>query len=203
MNVLSSFEALTGPAKAGILGLAYLNPEMEFNLSGIAKKAGLAKNAVFQQVPKLVEGGLLLERRLANLRLFRANPDSPLYSLLVEIARESEQNTVERVCVESFSGLDGVEEIVLFGSEAAGTAKEGSDVDILLFSELTEPKSFSGLAKAAGHAASALGGRSVNPIWMSYNEWKLLAETGNAFYQSVTSNPTSRLYKRHENETCH
>ena len=41
MNMLSTFEALTGPAKAGILVLAYLNPETEFNLSGLAKKAGL------------------------------------------------------------------------------------------------------------------------------------------------------------------
>ena len=79
----------------------------------------------------------------------------------------------------------------MFGSEAAGTATRGSDVDVLILAN--QPQPLSPLVMAAIAASNALNGREVNPLWYTRNEWEAMVAEGNAFAVSVTKGPTRRV----------
>ncbi|CAN5492736.1 hypothetical protein BH20CHL7_BH20CHL7_08870 [soil metagenome] len=109
----------------------------EYSLSDLAERANLAYATAHREVGRLLDAGLLSERRVGRTRLIRANDASPLVSPLREIL----VITTGPVALlrEEFEQIDGIEAAFLYGSFAArmhgvsGAAPQ--DIDVMVIGE--------------------------------------------------------------------
>ena len=60
-----------------ILATTYLSPEQEFSVTELARRASVTVKAAAHEVARLVDAGLLADRRLGNARLVRRGALSP------------------------------------------------------------------------------------------------------------------------------
>jgi len=72
-------------AQGRILAWLLLNPDREQPIASLAPIAGVAQPNTLREVNRLVQAGILRERRAGNTRLVSANTDSPYYGPLVQI----------------------------------------------------------------------------------------------------------------------
>lgn len=85
----------------------------------------------FQRIlNNLVEEGVLIDEREANLRYFKLNKDYPLYDELKRIV--SKTLGIEMKLKELVSELKHIKHAFIFGSIASGTEKGHSDIDLML-----------------------------------------------------------------------
>jgi hypothetical protein len=61
-----------------LLAELFLSGADELNLNELAQRAGLAYGSVHREVRRLLDAGLLIERRVGQARLVRPDPESPL-----------------------------------------------------------------------------------------------------------------------------
>jgi hypothetical protein len=69
---------LRSRVQGDLLALFLLQPDQEYSLTGAAARIGASVKAVHQEASRLVDAGLLADRRLSNVRLLRAATDTPL-----------------------------------------------------------------------------------------------------------------------------
>ncbi|MEK6544722.1 MAG: nucleotidyltransferase domain-containing protein [Elusimicrobiota bacterium] len=103
----------------------------------IARKVGLSAPACHETLKKLATRGLLHFRRVANLHLYKINPENYLVKNVFARQFIAESAIPKQAVItvrKSFADASkfGVISIVLFGSMARGTARLGSDFDILI-----------------------------------------------------------------------
>ena len=58
-----------------LLAMLYLHPEDEYSITSLATRAGASVKAVQQEVSRLVQAGLLTDRRMGTSRLVRSVQD--------------------------------------------------------------------------------------------------------------------------------
>jgi len=76
---------LRSRVQGDLLALLYLRPDREYSLTEAAARIGASVKAVHQEASRLVDAGLLVDRRLGNLRLLRAATDTPLSRPLTDL----------------------------------------------------------------------------------------------------------------------
>ena len=106
--------------RADILALLLNSPEEKFYVREIAKFLRKDPSGVKRELDKLEDMEVLFSEKVANLKYFRANPNSPLYSALKNLIAKS-------------LGLPGALKSLLRGSGVTtafiyGAYAEGSDV---------------------------------------------------------------------------
>lgn len=88
-----------GPEDAGVPPLSFFrsrrqgeiltallrDPTVEFPLSALAQRLGIPYSSVHREIDRAERSGLVVTRRFQNLRLVRANVDSPHHASLVEL----------------------------------------------------------------------------------------------------------------------
>lgn len=118
----------------GALALTYLDQESEFSLTELARRSGASLKSVHYEVDRLVEAGLLADRRMGQMRLVRANMSTPLAGPLVDLLAVTYGPLP--VLEDSFAGVDGVASAYIYGSWAARYRGEPgpppADVDVLV-----------------------------------------------------------------------
>jgi DNA-binding MarR family transcriptional regulator len=70
-----------------ILALILTDPETEFPLSGLARRLGIPYSSVHREIQRAERFGVVKTRRFENLRLVRANVDSPYFTSLAGLLR--------------------------------------------------------------------------------------------------------------------
>lgn len=124
---------LRSRVQGDLLALVYLNPDEEYSITEVAHRIGASVKAVHQEVTRLVESGLLTDRKLGTSRLVRSVQDSLLTRPLTDLLAVTYGPLP--VLTRSLSGLDGVEQAFIYGSWAARYNGEPgpvpADVDVL------------------------------------------------------------------------
>jgi len=109
----------------------------EMSVTDLAKGAGLAYPTTHREVARLVEAGILSERRVGRTRLIRANSESPLVDPLREILLVATGPVV--VLAEELAGIEGIESAFLYGSFAARMHGDAGpaphDIDVMVLGE--------------------------------------------------------------------
>ena len=100
-----------------LLALLLLHPEREFQLAELAREAGASHPAVLREVGRLVEAGILSDRRVGRSRLVQARTDTPLARPLTELIEVSFGPLP--VLIEVLRAVAGVERAFVYGSWAA------------------------------------------------------------------------------------
>jgi DNA-binding transcriptional ArsR family regulator len=178
---------LRSDAQGELLALLFLRSDEEFSLSEIARRVALSVPAVHAEVGRLQSSGLLLERRLGQARLVRANPEHVLVRPLTELL----ELTYGPVAVlpQVLAGLDGVREAFVYGSWAARRLGEPGpaprDLDVVVIGSPTRAQ----LADASLVAGRRLH-REVNITRIAPAVW----DAGDdPFVRTLTSRPLVRL----------
>lgn len=169
--------------QARLLAALFLAAESELNLNELAERAGLAYGTVHREVGRLLEAGLLSERRVGQARLVRPNPESPLTRPVRDLLLVS-AGPVPLLGAE-LRDIPGVQAAFLFGSFAARMRGEPgeppNDVDVLVVGS-PDPTAVDDACRRVGGQV----GRDVNATIMTPDE---LGEHS-GFLSQIRRNPT-------------
>ena len=113
---------------------ALLLADDELSLTDLADRAGVAYPTAHREVARLLEAGILVERRVGRTRLVRGNPHSPLVAPLREILTVVGGPVV--LLGRELGRIEGVESAFLYGSFAARLlgveGPDPHDVDVMV-----------------------------------------------------------------------
>jgi len=170
------------------LALVYLNPDEEYSITEVAHRIGASVKAVHQEVTRLVEAGLLTDRRLGTSRLVRAVQDSLLSRPLTDLLAVTFGPLP--VLTRCLTGLDGVEQAFIYGSWAARYNGEPgpvpADVDVLVVGNV-DPDDLHERAREA----EAILRREVNVRRVRPATWQ---KQDDPFVTTVRSRPLVELH---------
>jgi DNA-binding transcriptional ArsR family regulator len=169
--------------QARLLAEMFLSGADELNLHELAQRAGLAYGSVHREVGRLLEAGLLVERRVGQARYVRPNPESPLTRPVRDLLLVS-AGPVPLLASE-LRQIAGVDAAFLYGSFAARMCGESGDaprdIDVMVVGS-PEPMSVYDACQRVGDQV----GREVNPTIMTLDE----LEEHSGFLTQVRRSPT-------------
>lgn len=160
-----------------------LHPDAEISISEIARRAGVLQPVAQREVTRLLEGGVLLDRREGRSRLVRPNTSHPLWSLMSQLVMETYGPVpVLRALV---ADREDISEAYIYGSWAARRSGDlgppPRDLDVLVVG--TPPRVE--LLDIAEDAAARLR-IEVNVHTTTPEAWAAKADP---FLQTVASRP--------------
>ena len=169
-----------------LLGFLYLNPDQEFYTYDLCKRLRLDKGNLVKKLQELTKEGLLKDRQLGNLKLYKLNPDYPLFNEYKHIVQKTVGLEARLKAI--LAKTKGVEEAYLFGSYAADTMETHSDIDLLV---------------VGSHSAITLQGkllglqneieREINPVNLDRKEFEKRKKQGDRFIKSIFNKKNIRL----------
>ena len=170
-------------AQARILAWLLLGPDREQAIATLAPIAGVAQPNTLREVNRLLDAGLLRERRAGNTRLVAANVDSPYFLPLVQILGRSYGPA--QAVPEELRQVSGIDRALIVGSWAARFLGEPGapprDVDVVVVGQPDRRA----LRRANARLEERLG-VPVQIITMAPEEWD---EQGSTFVRDVRSKP--------------
>jgi DNA-binding transcriptional ArsR family regulator len=178
---------LRSPLVGELLAWLYLHPEERYSVTELARRLGASQSTVSREADRLAEATLVLDERRGNLRLLRANVDTPLARPLGELLALTYGPAA--VLGEVLGRVDGIDVAYVYGSWAARYAGEAGppprDIDVLVVGAADDDD----LADAASAAERRLG-REVNLHRVSARAWR---SGSDPFLTSVRSRPIHRI----------
>jgi DNA-binding transcriptional ArsR family regulator len=169
--------------QADILAALLLKPGEEHSLTELADRFGAPLSTVHGEVRRLTDAGLLQRRQAGRSVMVRANPDNRLTRPLAELLFLSWGPL--QVVAEEFSGLEGAEEVLIFGSWAARYqerhGKPPNDVDVLVVGRPSREDVYD----AADRAQQRLG-MPVNPVIRTGEAWR---QASDPLVRQIQSSP--------------
>lgn len=169
--------------QADILAALLLNPEREYSLTNLAKRFDAPLSTVHGEVKRLTEAGLLRRHDVGRSAMVRANVANRLVEPLTELLFLSWGPL--QVIAEEFSGLDGAERVLIFGSWAARYLQRHGppphDLDVLVVGHPARGDVYD----AADRSQERLG-MPVNPVIRPAEVWR---EAADPLVQQIQSSP--------------
>lgn len=156
--------------QAELLSLVLLSSPQERSLTQLAQQTELSLATVQREVTRLEEAGIVGSRRVGNVRLVRSAKTRDA-ELLAELLLRS--FGPRQVVAEELAGVDGIDQVVIFGSWAARYLGERghapNDLDLLILGSPNQ--------RQLSRACLAIGrriGKEVNavdrdPTWWTSN----------------------------------
>jgi predicted nucleotidyltransferase len=174
-------EVFASRAGAAILAETFGAPDRELYLRELVRLTGFAPRTIQLELNRLVATGLLTDRRDGNRRYVRAAKSHPLYAPFREIVLKT-SGIVPQLRIALVDAR--VAFAFVFGSVAAGTAREQSDVDLLVVGT-------DGLRRVAGllRVVQDALAREITPIVWTPAEYVQRRERGDRFLRRVLSEP--------------
>ncbi len=141
--------------------------DAELSITDLADKAALAYPTAHREVARLLDAGILAERRVGRTRLVKGNSESPLLAPLRDILMVATGPVV--LLAEQLSPLGGVESAFLYGSFAARLSRvEGAtpnDIDLMVIGTPDPSAVYDVCARV-----EQVVGRPVNPTILTHAE---------------------------------
>ncbi|MBI3429946.1 MAG: ArsR family transcriptional regulator [Actinobacteria bacterium] len=117
-----------------ILASILSEPDVEFSLSELAKKANKSQPTIWREIDRAQKAGLVTTRKVGNSILVRADQSSRIYKPMREIMVAA--FGAPAIVAEEFANIHGVDALILFGSWAARfrgiEGRSPNDLDILV-----------------------------------------------------------------------
>lgn len=131
----------------------------------------------------LVNAGILIKTREANLTYYQANSHSPVFhALQLLIERTAGMSEAIRVVLLPLEA--SIERAFLYGSVAKGEERSESDVDLMVVGKA----SYLEIVSAVSPLQEQLG-RDVNPTVFTKDEFRQRIRRGDRFLSRVMSEP--------------
>ena len=155
-------------------------PERSFHLNELLRLTQLGSASLQQELKQLTEAGIVRAERVGNLRIFQANPDSPVFKDLVSLTRKTVgmQALLMRALLPIKHKLA---KAWIYGSVAQQTDTAASDIDLLL---VGDDLSLSEVLQCFGDLESELG-RKINPNCYTKQEFAVRHADPSSFVNKV------------------
>ena len=177
-------DALFSDRQARLFRWLFGQPERAFFLNELLRLTGLASASAQQELGRLTAAGVVLSTRKGNLRLFQANPGSPVYPEPVSLTRKT--CGLEALLMQALAPLrPKLVHAWIYGSVAKREDTSASDVDVMLVGvDLT-------LAEVLEHlqAAEQALGRKINPTCYTLQEFMQRRADADSFVSRVLGQP--------------
>ena len=155
-----------------VLNLFLDLPTKEFHLRETARLLKISSSTAKLSLDKLKAHGLILEKGIANLRVFKANLEN---IILKEMKKTKNLSLIkESAIAEYIQKTLNPASVVLFGSFAKGTNDEKSDIDLLIITNKKKQLSLLGIK-----------GNELQIIQLTPLEWKEKVKKDKPFYQEI------------------
>ncbi|SDQ84558.1 hypothetical protein SAMN05428996_2868 [Quadrisphaera sp. DSM 44207] len=164
---------LRSETQARLLAATLLHPEHEASIAGLARAVGADAANLHSEVARLLDAGILVDRRVGRARLVRAG-DSPLIRPLQDLLLLAHGPKV--LLEEALAGVPGIDRAVIVGSWAARyTGTPGPlprDVDLVVIGTPDRDQ----VIETTGEVAARLG-REVQAVFRSPQAWEQAADS--------------------------
>ena len=148
---------------------ALFGSDSAVSIQSLSERLGIPYPTLHREVARLLNSGLIIEKKTGNYRFFLPNQTSPMYRPLYDLL-QIYSGPVPQLKKE-FQSIEGIEWCALFGSWAQRLlGKEGrppQDIDVLVIGtpEVRE------VNKACALVSKSLGWE-VNPVIFTREEWE-------------------------------
>lgn len=190
---MSLAAALFTDRKSRLLRWLFGLPDRSFHLNELLRLTQLGSASLQQELKLLTASGLVRAERVGNLRLFQANPNSPVFSELVSLTRKTVG--VQALLSQALSPIKPkLIKAWIYGSVAQQTDTATSDIDIML---VGEGLLLSEILLCVAALEKELG-RKINPSCYTPQEFsKRQAEPG-SFVSKVLQKPLLNLLEQQD-----
>jgi predicted nucleotidyltransferase len=185
---MSLAQAIFSDRQARLFRWLFGQPERSFFLNELLRLSGLGSSSLQQELKRLTSASVVLSTRRGNLRVFQANPASPLFPELVSLTRKT--CGLETVLMQSLEPLrPKLAHALVYGSVARQEDTSASDVDVML---VGVDLSLADVLERLQSAEEALG-RKVNPTCYSLQEFERRRADSDSFVNKVLAQPIINL----------
>ena len=186
MNTALMIELLGGTARYKALRCLYEQPSRVFGTRELAAAAGIDPSNASRWLRRWSEVGLVERHSQRGTPVFQASRSPGLAPLAQLLQQDSLASQVLAKQVEQLG--DAIDAAAIFGSAASGEAREDSDVDLLLLTDMPQLKA-QALFKAAGREL----GRPVNILAYSPAAWKDALSRDDPLARDIADKPVVML----------
>lgn len=131
---MSLASALFTDSQSRVYHWLFGQPARSFHLSELRRLTGMGSASLQRELNRLATAGLVTTERVGNLRRFQANPQSPIFSELVNLTRKT--LGAEPILREALLPLiPALKAALIFGSVAKQTDTAQSDIDLMLIGD--------------------------------------------------------------------
>ena len=181
---MSIATALFSDSQTRIFRWLFGQPHREFHLSELRRLTGLGSASLQRELKRLAEAGLVRSERVGNLRRFKANSQSPVYSELVGLTRKT--LGVEPMLREALLPLaPNLQAAWVYGSVAKRTDTALSDIDVMLVGKSLR---LARVLELLVPLESQLG-RKINPTCYTSAEFQRRRAEPDSFVNRVLAQP--------------
>lgn len=177
---MSIASALFSKSQISLLSWLFGQPERSYHLSELRRLTGLGSASLQRELNRLADAGLVVAQRTGNLRLFKANPLSPVFGELVGLVTKS--MGAQPLLREALSRLGPrLHAACIFGSIAKQTDTVQSDIDVLL---VGEDLSLAEILELLMPLEARLG-RKINPTCYTPAEYQRRRQEADSFVNQI------------------
>ncbi|MBD3389973.1 hypothetical protein GF415_03405 [Candidatus Micrarchaeota archaeon] len=162
-----------------VLGLLLFSGEL--HLREIARRVGITPVYVGKELENLESLGLVLNKKVGNLSMWKINQESPLYPEVKALFLKTD--ALGRYLSSELEG-EGVEFALIYGSFAKGTEGEKSDIDLFVVGKLDEKEFIKAIDKIEKKT-----GREVSYIIWNTKEFRKNALERHHLLVNILKNP--------------
>jgi predicted nucleotidyltransferase len=177
-------DALFTKVQQRVLGILFGQPDRSFLSKEVITLANSGTGAVHRELMRLTASGLVTVSSAGWEKHYQANRQSPVFEELRGLVVKT-FGLVEAVREALTAIADRIQVAFVYGSQASGTDKASSDVDVMIVSE---DLAYAEVYAALGGAERILG-RPINPTVVSLTEWRQQGQDRNHFLQNVSERP--------------
>lgn len=174
-------DLLFGTYRKRVLSLLLLHPDTDYHVRELARLTDTAAGTLHKELTRLAAAGLLLRKEQGNQVRYQANQQCPVFPELAGLLRKT--TGAAEILAGALAPLQPPLALI-FGSVASGTETAGSDVDVLVITDV----SFADVVRAL-HPAQAELGREINPVVYSAAEFKRRLRKQDPFVLDLLAKP--------------
>ena len=172
--------------RAKVITALFLSPGEKYNAWELAQRLNLTYSAVWKELARLEELGILGSEQRGNSKEYQVNNACSIAPELRSIILKTEG--VGQVIREKLQEMGRVNEAFIYGSFASGEADARSDLDLMIVGEVELDK----LAPVITTLEKELN-RSINYVIYSEDEWNEKRTTKDPFWENVINAPKIML----------
>ena len=174
--------------RAKVLTAFFLSPGERHNANALAKTLKEHYSAVWKELVRLEELGILTSELHGNSKEYQVNKACPIVDELRSIILKTDGIGI--VIKNNLQEMNNVKEAFIFGSYASGEADQRSDLDLLIIGDINLDQ----LAPVISDMEKELN-RPINYVIYSEEEWNEKAIVKDTFWENVTSSPKIMLIR--------
>ncbi|MBI2800007.1 MAG: MarR family transcriptional regulator [Gammaproteobacteria bacterium] len=182
-NMKSLIHHLLGQTRTAILAVLMLRPEDRLHVREIARLTGISPGTLHRELTALSALGLLTRVATGKQVFFSANRACPVFVELAGLLRKT-AGLIDVIREALQPNLLKIQAAVVYGSVAAGSESNRSDVDVLIIGDL----SFSAAVRSLANTRDLLG-REINSSVMKRDEFIRKKAAKDAFVAAIWRSP--------------